>query len=117
MSRYGQLSNRQYVDALIANLGVTISQAERDRLIFDLRNGATRANILGRLAQHEAFSRAQSNTAFVLMEYLGYLGRDPDPVGFNFWLNKLNQFNGDYGRAEMVRAFLSSIEYRNRFRL
>lgn len=117
VSRYGQLTNRQYVDALIANLGVTIAQTERDGLIFDLRTGVTRAEILGRLAQHEAFSRAQTNSAFVLMEYLGYLGRDPDAAGFSFWLNKLNQFNGDYGRAEMVRAFLSSIEYRNRFRL
>ena len=35
--------------------------------------------------------------------------------GYNFWLNKLNQFNGNYIDAEMVKAFLSSIEYRHRF--
>jgi hypothetical protein len=35
--------------------------------------------------------------------------------GFNFWLTKLEQFNGDYVQAEMVRAFLLSIEYRRRF--
>jgi hypothetical protein len=28
---------------------------------------------------------------------------------------KLNQFNGDFLQAEMVKAFLSSIEYRGRF--
>ena len=116
-TRYGRLNNRQYVDALIANLGVTISSSERNSLISALTSGVSRATVLGRLVDNDAFQRAQFNSAFVLMEYFGYLGRDPDAGGFNFWLDKLNQFNGDYGRAEMVRAFLSSIEYRNRFRL
>jgi hypothetical protein len=49
------------------------------------------------------------------MQYLGYLGRDPDSAGFAFWLNKLNQFGGDFAKAEMVRAFLESTEYRQRF--
>ena len=39
-----------------------------------------------------------------------------DFSGFNFWLAKLNQFNGNYINAEMVKAFLSSIEYRQRFK-
>ena len=55
------------------------------------------------------------------MEYFGYLRRNPDDPpdadmsGYNFWLSKLNQFNGDFGSAEMVKAFVSSIEYRARF--
>ena len=49
------------------------------------------------------------------MEYFGYLRRDPDFNGFNFWLGKLNQFNGDYQAAEMVKAFIRSGEYRGRF--
>jgi len=55
------------------------------------------------------------------MEYFGYLRRNPnDPPdnnfnGYDFWLNKLNQFNGDFLRAEMVKAFISSAEYRQRF--
>jgi hypothetical protein len=55
------------------------------------------------------------------MQYLGYLRRDPnatpdtDYSGYNFWLNKLTQFNGDYIAAEMVKAFISSTEYRQRF--
>ncbi|HEX6729036.1 MAG TPA: hypothetical protein VF074_03450 [Pyrinomonadaceae bacterium] len=32
-----------------------------------------------------------------------------------FLLNKLNQFGGDFRRAEMVKAFIASIEYRSRF--
>jgi len=35
---------------------------------------------------------------------------------YNFWLGKLNQFNGDFA-AEMVKAFISSSEYRQRFEL
>jgi len=52
-----------------------------------------------------------------------YLGRNPsdapestrDYTGYDFWLTKLNQFNGDYIAAEMVKAFISSSEYRQRF--
>ena len=44
-------------------------------------------------------------------------GRGPDTSfdGFDFWLEKLDRFNGNYEQAEMVRAFISSIEYRERF--
>jgi hypothetical protein len=49
------------------------------------------------------------------MEYFGYLRRDPDESGFQFWLSKLNQFNGNYIEAEMVKAFINSDEYRKRF--
>ncbi len=57
------------------------------------------------------------------MEYFGYLRRNPfdppeatlDYAGYEFWLNKLNQFNGNYINAEMVKAFLSSVEYGQRF--
>jgi hypothetical protein len=49
------------------------------------------------------------------MEYFGYLRRDPDTSGYNFWLGKLNQFGGNFEQAEMVKAFIASIEYRDRF--
>jgi hypothetical protein len=35
--------------------------------------------------------------------------------GYNFWLNKLNQFNGNVVDAEMVKAFITSGEYQQRF--
>lgn len=68
-------------------------------------------------------AQQKSNRAFVLMQYFGYLRRNPNDApeatldfqGYNFWLNKLNQFNGDFVGAEMVRAFLDSTEYRHRF--
>jgi hypothetical protein len=59
--------------------------------------------------------------SFVLAEYFGYLRRNPtdapdfNDVGYQFWLAKLNAFNGDYIKAEMVKAFIASSEYRQRF--
>ncbi len=58
---------------------------------------------------------AKFSDQFVLLEYFGYLRRDPDEAGYQFWLNKLNRFNGDFDRAEMVKAFTISSEYRARF--
>jgi hypothetical protein len=55
------------------------------------------------------------NRTFVMMEYFGYLRRDPDASGLNFWLNKLNSFNGNFVNADMVKAFITSAEYRQRF--
>jgi hypothetical protein len=55
------------------------------------------------------------------MEYFGYLRRNPndapdsDYSGYEFWLSKLNQFNGNFINAEMVKAFIGSAEYRRRF--
>jgi len=55
------------------------------------------------------------------MQYFGYLKRNPNDApdsnfdGYNFWLGKLNQFNGNYIQAEMVKAFIASSEYLNRF--
>jgi hypothetical protein len=75
------------------------------------------------VAENPEFRRREVNRAFVLMQYFGYLRRNPDDPpeptldfqGYNFWLAKLDQFGGDYRAAEMVRAFIVSLEYRRRF--
>ena len=88
----------------------------RNQLVAGL-NGATltRATVLRAVAEVEELQTREFNAAFVTMEYFGYLRRDPDTAGFNFWLNKLNAFNGNFITAEMVKAFISSSEYRQRF--
>ena len=107
-----------YVDTLISHTGVSFSQSERDALVDSLnRSSATRAEVLRQIAENESFVSAKRNSTFVMMQYFGYLRRNPDESGFQFWLNKLNQFGGNFERAEMVKAFLVSGEYRNRFRL
>ena len=62
----------------------------------------------------QAFYNNLFNAAFVQMEYFGYLQRDPDSGGYDFWLSKLNFF-GDWVNAEMVKSFIKSPEYRSRF--
>jgi len=117
-STYGGLTDAGYVDALISNTGVSFSQSEREALVNGLSSGAsTRAEVLRQIAENERFVAAKRNESFVMMQYFGYLRREPDADGYAFWLNKLNQFNGNFEQAEMVKAFLVSGEYRNRFLL
>ncbi|MET0624598.1 MAG: hypothetical protein ABW250_16590, partial [Pyrinomonadaceae bacterium] len=123
------LTPAQFVDALYANAGVTPSSAERQAAIAefgaaaDTSEAAARARALRRVAEHSSLAQAEFNRAFVLMQYFGYLRRNPDDApepglnfgGWNFWLGKLNEFNGNYVSAEMVKAFINSDEYRRRF--
>lgn len=75
----------------------------------------TRAGVLRKVAEYAFLKDREFNNAFVFMEYAGYLRRDPDTSGFNFWLKKLNEFNGNFVNAEMVKAFIRAGEYRQRF--
>jgi hypothetical protein len=120
-ARYNGLTTAQYVDKLFETAGITPRPGERDEMISSVDNCTytlgcpTRATLLRRVAEHPALDRKVFNEAFVTMQYFGYLRRDPDPDGFNFWLTKLNQFNGNYVAAELVKAFITSDEYRHRF--
>jgi hypothetical protein len=115
------LTPTQFVDALIANSGATIPAATRAQAIgrfFSTANSsdlAARAFALRLVVENPAFAAAEFNRTFVTMEYFGYLRRDPDASGFNFWLNKLNSFNGNFVNSDMVKAFITSGEYRGRF--
>jgi hypothetical protein len=116
------MSAAQYVDALNANAGSALSPAERDSLVAGLTAGTeTRSSVLRKVSEDADLKNAESNRAFVLMQYFGYLRRnpddppDPDFGGYNFWLGKLNEFNGNFVNAEMVKAFIVSGEYRQRF--
>jgi hypothetical protein len=112
---YDNLANADYVDALISHTGVSFSGGEREALVSSLNSGGSRAGVLRQVAENQQFVNAKRNEMFVTMQYFGYLRRNPDASGLNFWLNKLNQFDGNFERAEMVKSFLVSGEYRNRF--
>ena len=116
-----------FVDTLFANAGVAPSSGDRSAAIAEFGSASNtadvnaRARALRRVAENSTLVQQESNRAFVLMQYFGYLRRNPNDApdgnfnGYNFWLDKLNQFNGDFIGAEMVRAFLVSTEYRHRF--
>jgi len=123
---YGALTPAQFVDRLDANAGRVLTAAERSALIDELTandTAAGRASVLRKVAENTELDRREKNRAFVLMQYFGYLRRNPSDApeanlnyaGWNFWLGKLDEFNGNYVQAELVKAFLDSTEYRQRF--
>gem|GEM_PF-2325705 len=117
----------QFVDKLNQNAGNVLSDAERTTAInlfgnaADTANANARAQAVRRVAEDADLFNAEANRAFVLTQYIGYLRRNPndapdsDYTGYDFWLGKLIQFNGNYVAAEMVKAFIASPEYRQRF--
>jgi hypothetical protein len=113
---YDSMENALFVDTLIHNTGVEFTSGERDALVGGLTTGTmSRAEALRSIAENDRFANAKFNDSFVMMEYFGYLRRDADSSGFAFWLSKLNQFDGNFEQAEMVKAFIVSGEYRDRF--
>ena len=121
----------QFVEKLNQNAGNVLSANERTTAINlfggagDTSNTRARAQVVRQVAEDQELYSAEFNRAFVLAQYFGYLRRNPndapestlDYTGYDFWLTKLNQFNGDFVHADMVKAFLLSGEYRRRVRL
>jgi hypothetical protein len=120
------LTPTEFVDKLNQNAGNVLSPVERMTAInlfggaADISNATARAQAVRQIAEDPDLYSAEFNRAFVLTEYFGYLRRNPneqadsDYTGFDFWQTKLNQFKGNYLDAEMVKAFLSSLEYQQR---
>jgi hypothetical protein len=119
----------QFVDKLSQRSGVIFTEGERDQLVSQLSSSAdiaaARAAVLRQVADDTRLQQQERNRAFVLMQYYGYLRRNPNDApepglnyaGWLFWLNKLNDADGNFVSAEMVKAFLTSDEYVNRFGL
>jgi len=117
------LTADQYVDALFSSATVVPTANERQAAILAFGGGGTAGRVaaLRSVTDSESLTNAEFNAAFVLLQYYGYLRRNPtdqpdnNDSGYQFWLNKLNMFGGNFINAEMVKAFILSDEYRNRF--
>ena len=122
-----------FVTTLNNNAGNPLSTSELATLIaehtlFPAPGGKSRSQVLRQIAEHQNLVNSEFNKAFVLMQFFGYLRRNPDNApdtdytGYDFWLTKLNSFTqpGDdvlvrVQKADMVKAFIVSAEYRKRF--
>ena len=116
-----------FVNQLNAKAGAPLDSNGVSAAVAEFAGAATsedsdaRARVLRMVAESQTFTQRELNPAFVMMQYFGYLQRNPDDApdnnldGYNFWLGKLEQFGGDFRRAEMVKSFLVSTEYRARF--
>jgi hypothetical protein len=118
------MSAQAFVDQLDSNAGLVLSSTEKANLVASLTSpsdATQRAAVLNAFAVNSNLQQREFNKAFVLMQYFGYLHRNPnegpdtDFAGWNFWLNKLNEFNGNFVQAEMVKAFIVAGEYTARF--
>jgi hypothetical protein len=122
------MTAEQFVGALNTNAGGVLTAGDIAQLEAAFggpgassNDASKRAQALRSAAENAVLARAETNRAFVLIQYFGYLRRNPndapdaDYTGYDFWLSKLNQFGGDFIKAEMVKAFISSDEYRHRF--
>jgi len=108
----------QYVDALNANTGTSISPGDRNTLVNGLTGGQeTRGSVLRKIAENQAFIDHEYSASFVLSQYFDYLRRDPDQGGYTFWLGQINAFPVRDAGAQhaMVCSFITSSEYQLRF--
>jgi len=112
-ARYdSQTTPTAYVNALIAASGLA-SHPSHDGWIAGLTNGSlTRAQVLRQLAESGEINSKYFVEAFVVMQYFGYLRRNPDSFYLQ-WIAIMNQDPLNY--RNMVNGFMNSTEYRNRF--
>ncbi len=107
---YSGLNNQQYVDMLLNTAGVTLSS--RQSMIDGLNNSTlTRAQVLRQIVESPEVSTKYNHQAYAVMEYFGYLRRQPD-VFYLQWIQVLDATNDSRG---MVTGFVNSTEYRQRF--
>jgi hypothetical protein len=136
VAAHGSQSAAEYVDSLFQNANATPTTAERAAAVaaFGAGGDAGRAAALRSIVESDSVFRGLYNAGFVLSQYYGYLRRDPADApdlsfeGYDFWLSKLDSFSlpgedvrdervalARVRRAEMVKAFVTSLEYRSRF--
>jgi hypothetical protein len=110
------LDKSTFIDRLLANVklntGVDLV-SQRESLLTDYNANSSRGRILASIADHPLIQAAGRNRAFVLMQYFGYLRRDPEQGGYDFWLSVLDRQPGNF--RGMVCAFLTSAEFQQRF--
>jgi hypothetical protein len=104
----------EFVNKLFDTAGLFPFTAERALLAQDIRNGKTRAQAVMEVIEIPQFKSREFNPAFVLMQYFGYLRRNADADGYAFWLDVLNNREPN-NYIGMVCAFITSVEYQQRF--
>ncbi|HEU4596385.1 MAG TPA: Calx-beta domain-containing protein [Pyrinomonadaceae bacterium] len=136
VAAHGAQNAAEFVDSLFTNAGVTPTASEREGAVAAFGSGGDegRARALRAVVESGSVYNKLYNPAFVLMQYFGYLRRNPDDFpdsnfrGYDFWLEKLDSFSqpgedvrdesvalSRVSRAQMVQAFITSFEYRRRF--
>ena len=112
-SRYGALTNDQFVDLVYQNvLGRPADAGGKTFWIGQLNAGMSRGTMMIGFSESAEYQAAIFNSVYVTMMYVGMLHRSPDPGGFSFWTGYMNA--GNAGIA-LINGFVGATEYRNRF--
>jgi parallel beta-helix repeat protein len=114
MSRYGAVINDPvaYVNLLLQTAGLT-NHAGKAALINQLQSGQkTPAEVLREVVESQDAEDYFYVRGFVSMMYYGFLRRDPDPAGFQNYVNQLNQ---TWDPRKVTFDFIYSPEYMGRF--
>lgn len=112
VAAYNSLTSQQYVDMLLNTANAGIGASTRLAMINGLNAGTlTRAQVLRQIVESTEVSNKYNHQAYAVMEYFGYLRRQPDGA-YLAWIAVLDGSNDPRG---MVTGFVNSPEYRNRF--
>ena len=110
VTKFSGLDHTSYVDTLLTTANVV--HPARDLWIASLSNDSrTRAQVLREISESTEVYNKYYNQAFVVMQYFGYLRRQPDALYLN-WIAHIDA-TSDY--RSMIHGFVNSVEYRARF--
>ena len=113
VSRYGTLTNNQFVDLVYQNvLNRPADTSGKTFWLGQLNGGMTRGEMMTGFSESAEFQANIYSETYVTMMYVGMLKRAPDTGGFNYWVGYLDQ--GNSGQA-LINGFLGAAEYRSRF--
>ena len=112
VAKYNALNNAAFVQMEMQTAGVNLPNSGALITSLDMQQ-ATRAQVLRQIVESNEVYQKYYNQAFVVMQYFGYLRRDPDALYVN-WITALDQNSDPRG---MVNGFMNSLEYRQRFGL
>ncbi|MBA2734412.1 MAG: DUF4214 domain-containing protein, partial [Acidobacteria bacterium] len=117
-SIYNELSNNDYVQKLFDTAGlsqITIQGSVQTVATMQqamANEGKSRAQVLREIVESAEVDAKYYVQAFVVMQYFGYLRRDPDALYLD-WITTMQGDPNNY--RQMVNGFVNSIEYRSRF--
>lgn len=110
---YSQLDNDAFIDKLYQNtLGRLADNSGKSHWQSQLSNGQERASVLLGLTESAEYRQLSDAKVTMALNYIGLLGRSPDPTGNAYWLEVLGQQGDETG---VIRHFLTSSEYHDRF--
>ena len=108
--KYDGLTDAEFVNRLVETAGVTL---DRRALVSMLQSGRTRAEVVRAVVESQEVTDKEFTEAVVTILYFGYLKRDYDEGGFQYWLARLRANPADLN--SIVGGFLYSKEYQHRF--